>query len=228
MGKREHRIEAFIFDLDGTVIDSEENYYEADRRLFAEYGVDFSQEMKKKYIGSGNYEMMKNIKSEYGFSESAESLLEKKNRYYLELALEKTEVFPEMARLINILKQWQFPLAIASGTSPYIIERLLDRCSLTFLFDVVVSAESVNRGKPAPDVFIETARRLGKPPRVCAVFEDSKYGVEAAHRAGMTCIAIPYIIENPLPQCMKEADLLFEEGMKGFSADAVTAWLDLS
>ena len=77
---------------------------------------------------------------------------------------------------------------------------------------MVVSAEEMPRGKPAPDVFLEAARRLGVPAHECAVVEDARFGVEAARRAFMRCIAVPYLHDKPLDDAFLMADLLFEDG----------------
>ncbi|HEX7489825.1 MAG TPA: HAD-IA family hydrolase, partial [Anaeromyxobacteraceae bacterium] len=91
---------------------------------------------------------------------------------------------------------------------------------------IVVSAEEVPRGKPAPDVFLEAARRLGVPPHACAVVEDSQHGVEAASRAFMRCIAVPYLVDEPLPDAFLMADLLFERGMSAFDASRALDWVE--
>jgi beta-phosphoglucomutase family hydrolase len=216
---------ACIFDLDGTIIDSEEHYYQADRIMLAEYGIEFTNEMKETFIGTGNYEMMKRIKVEYGLSESAEELLQKKNALYLRIALGHTAAYPEMLALLELLHAHSYPMAIGSGTSLEVIEAFLADLKIRHFFRAVVSAEDVARGKPAPDVFLEAACRLNAPPGRCIVFEDAQYGVMAAQNAGMRCVAIPYLTRKPLPECFMRADLLFPEGMPTFSARAVMAWL---
>jgi beta-phosphoglucomutase-like phosphatase (HAD superfamily) len=92
--------------------------------------------------------------------------------------------------------------------------------------EIVLSADEVPRGKPAPDVFLEAARRLGVPPEECLVIEDTRYGVEAAKRAFMRCIAVPYLTDPPLADAFLMADLLFPDGMKGFDADHAFAWIE--
>jgi len=220
-----YSIEAVIFDLDGTLIDSEENYYEADRRLLKEYGIDFTLEMKKEYIGSGNLEMMRKIKRLYKINDTVETLLRKKNSYYIEIARKNTRVYPEMLKFLKLLKKSNYPLAVASGSSPEILEELLTITGLKEYFSAIVSAEDVQRGKPAPDIFLESARSLNIPPENCVVIEDSQYGVEAAKRAFMYCIAIPYIIDKPLPDSFIMSDLLFENGTKSFKALQALHWI---
>ncbi|OHD12055.1 MAG: hydrolase [Spirochaetes bacterium GWD1_27_9] len=218
-------IKAVIFDLDGTLIDSEDNYYEADKILLSRYGIDFTQEDKKQYIGTGNLEMMKRIKLRYNINETAETLLEKKNSLYLNLAKNNTKVFSEMKEFLNLLKDNNYPLAVASGSSPIILEELLTSLDLKKYFDIIVSAEEVKKGKPAPDIFLETANRLNIEPHNCCVIEDSQYGVEAAKKAFMYCIAIPYLTEKPLADSFTLADLIFEDGMKQFLAKKAFDWV---
>src|SRR2546427_13222036 len=103
---------------------------------------------------------------------------------------------------------------------------LLEAVGLLPRIGVVVSAEEVPRGKPHPDVFEEAARRLGVPAHECVVIEDSRHGVEAAKRAFMRCIAVPYLTEQPLPGRFGMADLLFDGGMQSFDADAAFRWIE--
>ncbi len=219
------RVSAVIFDVDGTLLDSEENYYLADQKLLERYGIPFSKEDKKRYIGGSNRDMMLDLKRRFGLSESAEELGELKNMLYLEIATTGTRVYPEMERLLRMLREDAMPVAVASGSSPPVLERLLAAVDLRKELDAVVSAEEVSRGKPAPDIFVETARRLGVPPHECVVIEDSQYGVEAARRAFMRCIAVPYLVEKPLADSFIMADLLFEGGMSEFSAEAAFSWV---
>jgi len=220
------RLEAVIFDLDGTLIDSEENYYLADEELMRRRGVAFSREDKKRYIGGGNFEMMVDLKRRYGLDTTAEALTEEKNAIYLDIALEGTQVFPEMKRLWDAVRARGLPVAVATGTSPRVLDRLLEKVGLAREANVVVSAEEVPRGKPAPDIFLETAKRLRVEPGACVVLEDSRHGVAAAKAAGMACIAIPYLVEKPLAAEFANADLLFEEGMPTFDAARALNWIE--
>ncbi|HOV13929.1 MAG TPA: beta-phosphoglucomutase family hydrolase [Spirochaetota bacterium] len=219
------QINAVIFDFDGTLVDSEENYYKADKILLSQYDIHFTEDMKKKYIGTGNLEMMKQIKEAYSIKDSVETLLEKKNSIYLDIARKDTKIFPEMKKLIEILKKNDYPIAIASGSSPIILKELLSKLSLTKYFDVVVSAEDVKKGKPAPDIFLEAAKRLEVNPENCLVLEDSVYGVEAAKRSFMYCMAIPYLIEKPLNHHFLSADYLYKNGIKDFRANKTFSWI---
>ncbi len=218
-------VSAVIFDLDGTLVDSEPNYYLADRELLARYGVAFSEAEKRRYIGGSNLDMMQDFVARYGLPATPEALAEEKNALYLELAERNTQAYPKMKHFLELLVAARIPVALASGSAPEVIRRVLKAVGLTETFAQVVSAEEVPKGKPAPDIFLETARRLGVPAHTCVVVEDSRPGVEAAHRAFMRCIAVPYLADPPLPPAFELADLLYPKGMESFQPEGALAWV---
>ncbi len=223
---KKHAIKAVIFDLDGTLIDSEPNYFEAERKLLAEYGInDFDFEMKKQYVGKSTNDTLENFKRNYSIEESIETLIKKMNKYYLDIAKNNTVIFPEMHKFLDLLKANNYPIALASGSSSEIIDEILLITGLRNFFDVILSSESVKRGKPAPDVFLETAKLLQIPPENCLVLEDSNHGVEAAKSASMYCMAIPYFTDKPLAESFFVSDFLLKNGMKSFSAEKAFKWM---
>ncbi|MEV0097194.1 HAD family phosphatase [Streptomyces sp. NPDC050738] len=215
-----------IFDLDGTLVDSEPNYFEAGRRLLARYGVtDFTWEVHARFIGIGTRETLETLRSEYGIQAPLDELLAAKNALYLELARTSTEVFPEMRKFVERLHADGVPMAVASGSSLAAIEAILGGTGLDGLITTVVSAEEVAHGKPEPDVFLEAARRLGADPADCVVLEDAAPGAAAAHAAGMRCIAVPYVAESSGDPAFAAAALLFPGGQSEFTAQAAVEWL---
>jgi len=218
-------IKAVIFDFDGTLVDSEENYYLADKKLLFKYGINFTQAMKKEFIGTGNYEMMKKLRIKYSIDESAEKLTQEKNDIYLEIALNNTKIYPKMMDFLNGVIELKYKVAVASGSSPNILKELLNSTGLTQYFEIVVSSEDAIRGKPSPDIFLETAKRLNVDPSKCCAIEDSKYGVMSAKSAGMLCIGVPYLTTPPLDPIFEKADLLFSKGMKEFNPKNALIWL---
>ncbi|MEU2432189.1 HAD family phosphatase [Streptomyces sp. NPDC007861] len=215
-----------IFDLDGTLVDSEPNYYEAGRRVLASHGVtDFTWEDHSRFVGIGTRETLEALRERYGIGAPVDELLSGKNRHYLELARARTDVFPEMWKFVRRLHAEGVPMAVASGSSLSAIEAVLAGTGLDAYLTTLVSAEEVARGKPRPDVFLEAARRLGAAPADCVVLEDSPPGAAAAHAAGMRCIGIPYVPETAKDEAFEAAGLLFRGGQAEFTARAAYDWL---
>ncbi|MEU9037625.1 HAD family phosphatase [Streptomyces sp. NPDC048352] len=215
-----------IFDLDGTLVDSEPNYYESGRRTLERHGVpDFTWEQHSRFIGIGTLETLEVLKDRYGLRAPVEQLLAEQNAAYLELARTRTRTFPQMRAFVERLHGRGVPMAVASGSSREAIDAVLEGTGLAALLPTAVSAEEVGRGKPAPDVFLEAARRLGAPPGDCVVVEDAAPGALAAHAAGMRCVAVPYVAGTAGDPAFAAAGLLFAGGHREFSADAAEDWL---
>ncbi|MEU9302428.1 HAD family phosphatase [Streptomyces sp. NPDC048269] len=215
-----------IFDLDGTLVDSEPNYYESGRRTLQRHGVpDFTWEQHSRFIGIGTLETLEILKDRYGIRAPVEQLLAEQNASYLELARAGTEAFPEMRKFVERLHADGVPLAVASGSSREAIDAVLAGTGLDALLTTVVSAEEVAHGKPAPDVFLEAARRLGARPADCVVVEDAAPGALAARAAGMACVAIPYVTDTAHDPAFTAAGLLFAGGQWEFTADVAYDWL---
>ncbi|MFD8636662.1 HAD family hydrolase [Streptomyces sp. NPDC059533] len=215
-----------IFDLDGTLVDSEPNYYESGRRTLERHGVlGFTWEEHSRFIGIGTLETLEILKERHGIGAPVEQLLAEQNAAYLELARTHTETFPEMRAFVERLHGEGVPMAVASGSSREAIDAVLAGTGLDALLGLVVSAEEVAHGKPAPDVFLEAARRLGAEPADCVVVEDAAPGARAAHAAGMHCVAVPYVTRTARDPEFATADLLFPGGQGEFSAEAAHDWL---
>ncbi|MFI1725124.1 HAD family hydrolase [Streptomyces sp. NPDC020489] len=215
-----------IFDLDGTLVDSEPNYYEAGRQILAEHGVPgFTWEEHERYVGISTLETVRLWKRRYDLGPSVEELFAATDRRYLELARANTPAYPEMRAFVALLASEGVPLAVASGSSPQAIDAILAGTGLDAYLRTVVSADEVERGKPAPDVFLEAARRLGAAPADCVVLEDAAPGAAAAHAAGMRCIAIPYVTAQADAPEFTTADLLVRGGQREFTARAAYDWL---
>ena len=215
-----------IFDLDGTLVDSEPNYYEATRQTLAEHGIpDFTWAQHERFVGISTQETLVLLKERYGLKAPVEELLAETNRRYLALARAATRVYPEMRKFVELLAAEGVPMAVASGSSPEAIEAILTGTGLDAALRTVVSADEVARGKPAPDVFLEAARRLGAAPADCVVLEDAAPGAAAAHAAGMRCIAIPYVAAQADAPEFATAGLLLRGGQAEFSAQGAYDWL---
>ncbi|MFD8734902.1 HAD family hydrolase [Streptomyces sp. NPDC059618] len=215
-----------IFDLDGTLVDSEPNYFEAARRTLAGQGVgDFTWADHETYVGISTRETVALWKERYGLTAPLEALLAETNRSYLELARASTRVYPEMRAFVHLLAAAGVPMAVASGSSREAIEAILSGTGLASRLTTVVSADEVAHGKPAPDVFLEAARRLGADPADCVVLEDAVPGAAAAHAAGMRCLAVPYLPAQADDPAFSRAELLVRGGQDEFTARAAYDWL---
>ncbi|WP_189952161.1 HAD family hydrolase [Streptomyces alanosinicus] len=217
---------AAIFDLDGTLVDSEPNYYEASRQTLAEHGVrDFGWADHEGYVGISTLETVISLRERYRLRASVEELLAAMDRRYLELARTRTRAYPEMRKFVELLAAEGVPMAVASGSSAQAIDAILTGTGLDAFLRTVVSADEVPHGKPAPDVFLEAARRLGADPAHCVVLEDAAPGAAAAHAAGMRCIAIPYVAAQAAAPEFATAGLLLRGGQTEFTAQSAYAWL---
>jgi HAD superfamily hydrolase (TIGR01509 family) len=215
-----------IFDLDGTLVDSEPNYYEAGRQTLADHGIaDYTWSDHERFVGISTLETVTVWKDEYGLRPSVDELLAAKNRRYLELARARTHAYPEMRKFVELLAAEGVPMAVASGSSPEAIEAVLAGTGLDAHLRTTVSADEVPEGKPAPDVFLEAARRLGAAPADCLVLEDAAPGAAAAHAAGMRCVAIPYVAAQVGAPEFATADLLLPGGQAEFTARTAYDWL---
>jgi HAD superfamily hydrolase (TIGR01509 family) len=217
-------IAAVIFDFDGTLADSEPNYYLAAKALLADYGIDYTETDNARYVGKGNKLMLEDLVARHGLPCTVEELGRRKDAFYLELARRETRAFPAMLRFLDLVGQAGLPAALASGSTRLVLDDLLGRMGLRERFALVLSSEEVPRGKPAPDVFLETARRLALPSQRCLVVEDSGPGTEAAVRAFMPCLSVPSTTE-PLDPAFAMADYLVPGGMAAFDPDEAFAWL---
>ncbi|MFF2513428.1 HAD family hydrolase [Streptomyces sp. NPDC058086] len=215
-----------IFDLDGTLVDSEPNYFEASRQTLAEQGIaDFTWAEHERYVGISTRDTVALWKERFDLRPPLDALLTDMNRRYLELARSATHVYPQMRKFVELLAAEGASMAVASGSSPAAIEAILTGTGLAAHLTTVVSADEVAHGKPAPDVFLEAARRLGADPADCVVLEDAAPGAAAAHAAGMRCIAVPYVAAQADDPAFATAGLLLRGGQGEFTAQAAYDWL---
>ncbi|MFH8737404.1 MULTISPECIES: HAD family hydrolase [unclassified Streptomyces] len=217
---------AVVLDLDGTLVDSEPNYFEASRLTLAEHGVpDFTWQEHESYVGISAQETIESLRQKYGIQATVDALLTEMSTRYLALARARTPVYPQMRKLVERLHEAGVPMAVASGSPLDAIDAVLSGTGLDAQLRIYVSADEVAHGKPAPDVFLEAARRLGAMPAHCTVMEDAVPGAAAAYAAGMRCIAIPYVAAQADDPAFATAGLLFRGGQREFTAEAAYDWL---
>jgi HAD superfamily hydrolase (TIGR01509 family) len=201
--------DAVIFDLDGLLLESEQVWNASKHRLTEERGGVWKPEAEHAMLGMSSPEWSRYMQDE------------------LELPLEPAEISAEVVRLVaqsyerdlpllpgadeavrRVAKRWSLGLATSSNRE--IIDTVLGRTGWSDLFAVTVSSEEVERGKPAPDVYLEAARRLDAAPERCVAVEDSSAGIRSAVAAGMGVVAIPNSAYPPEPEVVSSANLVLD------------------
>lgn len=181
----------YIFDLDGTLIDTMPLHYRAWNKAMRSVGlkVDLDEELFYSLGGVPTRRVAELIAKHYGLSVDAEAVFHHKEALFQEIQHDAQLIEPvvEFARRAALTK----PVAIASGGPREIVRRSLDIAGLAPLFKVVITPEDVEHGKPAPDMFLLAAKRMGVAPTQCLVFEDAEPGMRAAEAAGMKWVRVP-------------------------------------
>jgi HAD superfamily hydrolase (TIGR01509 family) len=202
-------IEAVVFDLDGVVVDSEHVWDDVREQLARERGGRWHERAQADMMGMSSVEWSRYMHDVIGRPEppaeiDAEVVRRMLARYREELPVVDGAV-EAVRRLVG-----SFRLGLASSSNRPLIEAVLQQSGLAELFEATVSSEEVARGKPAPDVFLEAARRLGLAPERCAAVEDSGNGIRSAHAAGMRVVAIPNHRYPPPADALELADAVLE------------------
>lgn len=183
---------AFIFDCDGVLVDSELISCTAGALAINELGIPTDLAEIQTMIGKSYAEMLlyfqhREGRDDLGFT--TEELMKTVENHYFQLA-EGLQPMPGIIQLLDQLQKAGIKLAVASSGGRRKIDFSLEKTGLLPYFSVICSATEVKRGKPAPDLFLYTAEKLGKDPAACIVVEDSLYGVAAGKRAGMFTIGL--------------------------------------
>ena len=198
---------AVIFDLDGVLVDSEVVWNDARRELVEESGGSWRADSQRAMMGMSSVEWSRYMHEELGVPMSAEAISATVVERVEGLYRERLPLIPGARQAVTSLASG-WPLAVASSANRSIIELVLELADLTDCFRAAVSSEEVTRGKPAPDVYLEAARRISREPASCAAVEDSANGLRAAAAAGMSVIAIPNRAFPPGPQALAQADVV--------------------
>lgn len=182
-------LKAVIFDMDGVLIDSEPVHLEAHRRLMEKLGLPFDKQYYMQFVGSTTDNMWKVLKHDYNITLSNDELMKMSDEFIKEI--NGTEGYPVMKGASDMIKRLSkagLKLAIASSSGMERINYSINKLGVADKFDAIVSGLAVSHPKPAPDTFLEAAKRLGVSPEECVVVEDSVNGMKAAQNADMVCV----------------------------------------
>jgi HAD superfamily hydrolase (TIGR01509 family) len=185
-----HGIDAVIFDCDGTLVDSEPLARDAWDRALAGLGYTVSDDEYAGLVGLPYPRVHAYFAERVGGMPDADTFWVGFSAMLFDLIDSVLEPFDDAVETVRALHGQGIAVAVASSSPRERLDRTLRRAGLDGLFDVTVAGDEVRRGKPAPDMFLEAARRLGCAPERCVVIEDSSPGVAAAVEAGMVCVAV--------------------------------------
>jgi HAD superfamily hydrolase (TIGR01509 family) len=200
-------IEAVVFDLDGVLLDTEELWNEARRQIAEERGGRWQDDAQRAMMGMSSPEWSRYMHDVLGVPDPAEEISAEVVKRLESLYRERLPlVSGALAAVRRIGERWT--LGIASSSNKPLIDLFLELTGTGDLFRATVSSEEVARGKPAPDVYLEAARRLGVPPPSCAAIEDSENGIRSAAAADMRVIAIPNRVFPPSDEALSLAHVV--------------------
>ena len=214
-------IEAVVFDMDGVLIDSEPVWERVRRKLVADRGGQWAQDAQDRLMGMSTAEWSAYMSEDLGMrlpprqvAELVIAAVAAEYRAYLPLLPGAVEAVRELSA--------RWPLAIASSAPKSLIEAVLDDSGLRSAFAAAVSSEEVPHGKPAPDVYLAAAERLGVPPTACAAVEDSSNGLRSAAAAGLAVIAVPRPEYPPAADALDQARLVLDS-LTELTSDTIAA-----
>ncbi len=180
----EPHVRGLIFDWDGTILDTMPVHYLAWLDTVRQHNADFPESLFYELAGVPSTSIVEILNEKLGYQLDPQEITDSKEQLFVDHYLTQALLIEPV---LNVARQYKgkMPLAVATGGTRPVLSRALAHAGLTDFFDAVVTADEVEHGKPAPDTFLEAARRIGVAPQNCQVFEDSDAGLEGARRAGM-------------------------------------------
>jgi HAD superfamily hydrolase (TIGR01509 family) len=202
-------IEAVVFDLDGVILQSEEVWDEVRGAYILERGGRYDAEAQRAMMGMSAPEWSRYVHEELGVADLPEKISAEIVRRMIAAYREHLPLIPGAREAVERIAARR-PLGLASSSNRPLIDTALEAAGLSHSFRATVSSEEVPRGKPAPDVYLEAARRLGVAPDRSAAIEDSHAGIRSAKAAGMRVVAIPNPSYPPVEAALAEADVVLD------------------
>ena len=200
-------IEAVVFDLDGVLLDTEELWNEARRQITEERGGRWRDDAQRAMMGMSSPEWSRYMHDVLAVPDPPEEISDEVVKRLESLYRERLPLVPGALEAVQRIGE-RWPLAIASSSNRPLIDLFLELTGTGESFGATVSSEEVARGKPAPDVYLEAARRLGVEPTTCAAIEDSENGIRSAAAAGMRVTAIPNPVFPPSDDALSLAHVV--------------------
>ena len=185
---------AYLFDCDGTVVDSMPLHFIAWQKALAPWNCIYDEVLFYAWGGRPTTEIIAALNARDGLSMPVEETARLKEEYYYEL-LHQLEPIPEVLELIQV-NHGRVPFAVVTGSNRESALKSLNAIGLAGQFPVLVTSEDYQRSKPAPDAYLVAAARLGVAPADCLVFEDTEIGIQAATAAGMRSVRVPSPLER--------------------------------
>jgi HAD superfamily hydrolase (TIGR01509 family) len=185
---------ALIFDCDGTLADTMPLHWRVWQGLLRKHGMHMTEERFYAFGGVPSRDIIRILADEQGLHLDALAIAKEKEEGYLDLLAHVAPI--EIVVRIAREHAGKLPMAVASGGSRRVIETVLNHLAIRDLFAAVVTNEDVKRQKPAPDIFLEAARRLGVPPGSCRAYEDTDLGLEAIRAAGMEDVDVRALLRR--------------------------------
>ena len=202
-------VEAVVFDLDGVLLDSEQLWSDAKEQLVHERGGMWPDDATRTMMGMSSREWSRYLHDELHVDMTPDAISAAVVERLEALYRERLPLLPGATEAVESLAaRWR--LGLATSSNPEIIDLFLELADLGRFFEVTVSSEEVPRGKPAPDVYLEAARRLGVAPAHCVAIEDSTNGLRAAAAASMSVVAVPNPHFPPEPDALRLAAVVLD------------------
>jgi HAD superfamily hydrolase (TIGR01509 family) len=214
-------IRAVVFDLDGVLIQSEEVWDSVRERFTRERGGRYDAEIQRAMMGMSSTEWSRFLHETAGVPDGPEQINDEVVRLMLDAYEQRLPLIEGAVEAVQRLAA-AYTLGVASSSNRPLIDAVLRAAGLEAYFAATVSSEEVAHGKPAPDVYLEAARRLGVPPTNCAAVEDSHGGIRSAKAAGMRVIAIPNPSYPPDEASLAQADVVLRS-LSELTSDVVSA-----
>lgn len=186
--------EGLIFDCDGTLVDTMPIHFKAWSITTKKYGLIFPEDRFYALGGVSPFEVLRILSSEQGIKINFEAVTREKESLYMQLISEAKEI-PEVMKIVRA-NYGKKPMAVASGGTSETVVGILNHCSIQQYFDIIVTSEDVENPKPAPDTFLEAARRMNVAPEKCQAYEDADMGIKAIIAAGMEAVDIRLMLNN--------------------------------